>query len=270
MSYARALQNSAHQSDSIRNITLKGTKSQMEASLRSIQSDQFILDMQDLDVVRKSDTNYTIKAKDAAMAKAFHDHILKTYDGDLVIVSEVIKKQPMIKISGAKIEINQDEDTEELKSSIQDQIFFQNSWLPHNSDLQVIEVYTISNPRMAYTNIIITTSLECHDALLKRGHIKLGFGNCRLSEHIDLIQCQTCNRYGHFRHTCNFPANCKRCGQAHDKSFCTATNAQPHCHNCSLENENGANYNTRHHTNDNRCPTRINRINALKAQALKN
>lgn len=75
MTYARALQNSNFQTENIRNITLMGTEKQMEDNMRMIRADSQILRMNDLEIVRKSNNNYTIKSKDPAVVKKFQDHI---------------------------------------------------------------------------------------------------------------------------------------------------------------------------------------------------
>lgn len=270
MTYARAMQNSSCKPDFIRNVTLMGTSSQIDMNVKAMTADQDILGMTDIEIIRKGNNNYTVKCKDSSTAKKFHDHITAKYNNELVICSEVLKKPPMLKISGSGIEVNEDEDPEQVKEDIRIQIYQQNSWMRNMNDLEVLKVYKITNPRITYTNVICSISIEHHEAILKRGHVKLGFGTCRITEYIDLIQCQACNRYGHFRRTCNFPVNCRRCGLGHDKSECTSTNIIPNCHNCTLANQSGASYNIRHNINDDRCPVRIQRINASKEQMLKN
>lgn len=137
------------------------------------------------------------------------------------------------------------------------------------TDIEIDQVYTIQNARMKYTNIILSSGIKTQEILLRKGNIILGFGQCRVTEYIDLIQCQNCNRYGHLRRTCNFESNCRKCGQAHDTDTCNVANAIPNCHNCLIANQHGANYNPRHNVTDDRCPIKKQRINTLKIQLLQ-
>lgn len=183
--------------------------------------------------------------------------------------AKVAEKLPMIKISGAGLEMHDDEEEEHVNESVLTLLIQQNKWMENMTTLKVVQVYRMTNPRNSYVNIIISCSLQDQEDILKRGSIKVAFGTCRVSEYIDLIQCGSCQRYGHFSRNCNNQLCCRRCGLEHLKNDCTTLNIVPNCNNCMIENAAGANYDTKHHVTDDRCSARRNRINALKELLLQ-
>lgn len=269
MSYAQALQNSAFPPENIRNLVLIGSSEHVTATMEKINADTVILDMKLMAIIRKSENNFTIKCPDKDTADKFHEHMQKTYSRASVVCTKVQMKRPQIKISGARIPIVDDESDEQLKETVLVQIRHQNQWMSKMEDIVIEEVYQVTTARIKYVNVIISSGLKTQESLLKKGTIILGFTQCRVSEHIDMIQCQNCNRFGHFRHTCTFTTNCRKCGQAHDKSVCDTVNPNPSCNNCLLANAQGASHNVRHRVTDDRCPIKVERINALKIQLLR-
>lgn len=269
MTFAQALKHSSIPPEAIRNLSFMGTPEHVTLTIDRIKADQTILDMGLIAIIRKSDDNYTVKCPDKDIAELFHDHITRSYSRDSVICSTVVVRRPPVKISGAGISIDENEDASVMKEGILVQILHQKKWMAPLTDIEIDQIYTVQSPRMKYTNIILSAGMKTQEMLLKKGNIILGFGQCRVTEYIDLIQCQKCNRFGHLRRTCNFECNCRKCGQAHDKDTCNVVNAIPNCHNCLIANQQGANYNLRHNVTDDRCPIKKQRINALKIQLLQ-
>lgn len=129
MTFAQALKYSSIQPEAIRNISLMGTPEHVKHTIDKIKADQIILDMRLIAIIRKSDNNYTVKCPDKDTAELFHDHITRSYSTNSVICSTVVERRPQVKISGAGISIDENEDASAMKEGILVQILHQNKWM---------------------------------------------------------------------------------------------------------------------------------------------
>lgn len=121
-------------------------------------------------------------------------------------------------------------------------------------------------PTQEFMAVIVECSFELHATLLNRAFIIFGVKKSMVHEHVSLLQCGKCWRYGH--HTgARCPSEksiCKKCTQNHVTSECTATTRINSCINCIEANKKGTHVKTDHLPNDDRCKIRIARINGLK------
>lgn len=78
-----------------------------------------------------------------------------------------------------------------------------------------------------------------------------------------MVQCFRCLKFGHFIKECKGSAVCRKCGSSkHIAKDCDHDGEK--CVNCSIKVAAGAQVNVRHNSTDNRCPSRLDRINGLK------
>lgn len=201
MTYAQALHDSPLRPETIRNISIMGNEDEVAATLKVIECDKFITELKLCAIIRKSNNNYTVKCPSVEIANQFEQHIRVKFNENKVICSAVQIKIPQIKIMGAKLDISDDEESDQLKASVQIQLLQQNEWLEKFKELKVDDVYKVNNSRNSYVNVIISLDLKSQKAILDRGKVLLGFSQCRVREHINLIQCSNCHRYGNFRRT---------------------------------------------------------------------
>lgn len=112
-------------------------------------------------------------------------------------------------------------------------------------------------------NIIISCDLLVQEIFLKKGSCIFGLNQCKIFEYVDVLRCNKCQRFGHFVRDCTFGEICRSCHQNHPTNTCELESINK-CSNCIAENKKGASYNSKHRTSDEKCPLRIERINALK------
>lgn len=99
--------------------------------------------------------------------------------------------------------------------------------------------------------------------MLKKGKIIYDLKECRIFDFFELIQCIQCNGYGHFKIDCRFGEKCKFCAESHKSADCTdKTNFK--CTNCLRSNAQGKSFNVNHIATYDKCPSRMERIYALK------
>lgn len=127
------------------------------------------------------------------------------------------------------------------------------------------KLYTINTPKRQYSNLILNYDINAHTELLRRAYIVYGFSECKIYEYVNTLQCLNCQRYGHFSRECKFGICCKYCAQDHNSKECNLQTTKFICNNCVLANKhNTQKVNIAHAATDDRCPTKIERLEALK------
>nr|CAI5866681.1 unnamed protein product [Callosobruchus analis] len=86
---------------------------------------------------------------------------------------------------------------------------------------------------------IIRVVLECPPSqfkfLLCRGFVYIGWVKCRLEEHLNVVRCFKCAKYGHISKDCRSEnAVCHKCSENHETKNCVSNNKC--CPNCKLPN----------------------------------
>lgn len=208
----------------------------------------------------KSKDFITVKCKSDEDAKKL-ESTLKTQYGPKIVISNVRDSDPKFKIVGVHLsEVSPTQFLLNLKE--------QNDWL-RNAELNYVEHFEVPHKNGVYTNIIITCDIQTLRRVLEKGSVICGLDMKKVHEHIDILQCFNCQKFGHVAGTCKSPPCCKFCGQDHLSKLCGESEVFK-CINCSRENKKGAKLNSGHKSTDERCPMRAVRISGLKEYASKN
>lgn len=256
LSYAQAVAKSTIPADAIRNVTLNGSPEHISLTAEKIKRDKLTENVQLTSIKTKGKHNFTFKCKDAADAEKDEAHLIATYNEDLTI-SRVQPAKNLVKITKIFAETND-------ASELLDQITLQNSWM-NNLGIAPERLYTVNTPRGPYVNLLINCDIQAHTELLRRSYIVFGFSECKIFEYVNTLQCLNCQRYGHYARECRFTTTCKYCAQGHSAKDCKLESTKYTCHNCVLNNKrNVQKVNIKHVATDDRCPARIERLEALK------
>lgn len=254
--YAQAVAKSTIPADAIRNVTLNGSPENIALTAEKIKRDKLAENVQLTSIKTKGKHNFTFKCKDAAAAEKAEAHLLATYNGDITI-SRVQPAKNLVKITKIYADTND-------ASELLDQISMQNSWI-NNLGIAPERLYTVNTPRGQYVNLLISCDIQAHTELLRRSYIVFGFSECKIFEHVNTLQCLNCQRYGHYARECRFATICKYCAQSHNARDCKLESSKYTCHNCVLNNKrNVQKVNIEHVATDDRCPARIERLEAIK------
>lgn len=245
----------------IRSVTLIPTnKEELEELSDKLLSSYAATDVKILSIHKKSKDYIIYKCATESDATKLEDS-LKMRFGPKVKVAPVKSSDPRFKIVGvSSSKIDPPQFLLNLKE--------QNPWL-RNADISITDSFDIPTMNGKYKNIIIACDLQTLKRALEKGSVIVGLDSKNVFEYIEILQCFNCQRFGHVAATCRFSPCCKICSEDHLSRLC-GEGAKPCCANCKRENKNGSSFNTNHRASDERCPSRSNRIEALKVFATKN
>lgn len=71
--------------------------------------------------------------------------------------------------------------------------------------------YDVNTATFPYRNHIINIPPLIFDQTIQRGKAIILMASKNLFEHVDMVQCKKCWRFGHLHHGCNVPEICRRC-----------------------------------------------------------
>lgn len=130
-------------------------------------------------------------------------------------------------------------------------------------DIKVVYVYP---RRRDYdnTSVVIETSARVRSALLDLDRVYIGYAACRIEDHVRVIQCFKCLRFGHLAKECKEPNDvCGHCMGVHETRSCSRTQKLC-CRNCHEAKNND----TAHSAMDvEKCPVLARRVRD-KARAI--
>lgn len=211
-------------------------------------------------ITSKSVDFMTIKCKTEADAKKLED-TLKTNYGTDIDISKVKDSDPKFKIVGVALP---DNSPSQFILNLKEQ----NEWLK-NTEINYVEHFEVPSKRGAYTNVVLSCDMPTLRRVLEKNEVICGLDMKRVFEHIDIVQCFNCQRFGHVANSCKANPSCKFCAEDHQSKLCDDRENYA-CINCHRENKSGQNLNFKHRATDERCKLRGARIEGLKDFASKN
>lgn len=172
---------------------------------------------------------------------------IKRNMGEEYNVSVPAKKNPKIKIFNVDKKLLEDHD------DIIDKLVMQNSIdvTSENHFMKIMSCYTDRNGR---SNVVLEMDPDAYRQVCLRDVLHIGWRSCRYVNHIGIIQCYNCWRYGHMAKECKEKKpTCPKCCGEHKSEVCQA--AENVCTNCRHASQvlkiPGVNYN--HSAFDRRC-----------------
>lgn len=116
-------------------------------------------------------------------------------------------------------------------------------------DVKLVYQYPVRDGKK-HRSCVIETMPALRSRLLNRQKITIGWSACRVNDHVTILQCYKCQRFGHLANNCAGRACCGHCAGEHATKECRTRNAL-RCTNC--DSAKGSNIN--HAATDRaRCP----------------
>ena len=104
--------------------------------------------------------------------------------------------------------------------------------------------------------IIVRSSADFRDRILKFNRVFVFTGSYHVDDHVHIIKCFKCQRYGHFAKNCSQETACGICSESHITRECPNRGGTLRCINCVR----GKKSSTDHTTNWNKYPYLLNAI----------
>ena len=89
------------------------------------------------------------------------------------------------------------------------------------SDYKAVYLYPLRNNNVSRT-CIIEFKPEHRARLLSNKRIKINWLRCRISDHVSVLQCFKCYKFGHVVKSCTDAACCGKCAVTHKTNLCTS------------------------------------------------
>lgn len=110
-----------------------------------------------------------------------------------------------------------------------------------------------------YSHWILEASPDVRKALLTQERVYIGWSSCIIKDHVRIIQCFKCQKFGHLQTRCGGEPACGHCGGKHESRNCDRKNDPPACVNCLRV----GNRETEHGAMSNKCQVYIKRTREL-------
>lgn len=135
---------------------------------------------------------------------------------DKYVIEEPLMKKPTIIIVNAEEDYINKENDEIVKCLVE-----QNNMLNGENELKlkVVRKYIIKNKKNC-GNIIVEMENDIYKKALLNGTINLGWRRCKIFEHVNVIRCFKCARYGHVAKNCQNKLACIKCAGNHNSKDC--------------------------------------------------
>lgn len=96
-------------------------------------------------------------------------------------------------------------------------------------DVKIVYLYP-ANGRTT-RSVVIETTPKNRKTLFAVGKIYMGMTSCRFNDHLTVLQCFNCLKFGHIASKCVNTSHCAHCSGFHASTSCSKT-ATPSCFNC--------------------------------------
>lgn len=137
------------------------------------------------------------------------------------------RKKPKLKI----VNINsEDVGTEDDDQSIIDEIVKSNV-VEVGRDFHM-KILKRSVNKYKNLSLILETDPKTHNFLVSLGKAKLGWSRCSVFNHVSVLQCYNCFKFGHYAKSCNSNKVCSKCSEHHQYSYKECESQSLKCVNC--------------------------------------
>uniref|UniRef100_A0A6P7GRZ8 Uncharacterized protein LOC114340061 n=1 Tax=Diabrotica virgifera virgifera TaxID=50390 RepID=A0A6P7GRZ8_DIAVI len=104
--------------------------------------------------------------------------------------------------------------------------------------IKILRKYKSKTNNRNALNVIVEISADIFNYLVnEKEKIHIGWNSYRFFEHVNIIRCFRCWKFGHFADKCTSQDVCPLCGGQHKKDECRITNDNFTCVNCKYANE---------------------------------
>lgn len=83
-----------------------------------------------------------------------------------------------------------------------------------------------------YNHWVIEVIPEIRNKLIEQERVYLGWSSCIVRDHIRILRCYKCQKFGHLQKDCRSDTACGHCGENHETKDCKNQNNLPTCINC--------------------------------------
>lgn len=173
-----------------------------------------------------------------------------------------------------KIVYIDNEDSTLTNEQLVNDIIQQNNLRECCEKIEMKIVKRIVNDKKDDFSIIVEVNPEVQKFLLYLDRVSLGWKQCKVIEHINIIQCFKCCGFNHYADKCKRDVTCGKCGGAHSSKNCNVTEVK--CTNCAHLNLNKKKKNKdssnddKHNAFDKKCPIYINLVESHKKRDEEN
>lgn len=146
----------------------------------------------------------------------------------------------------------------------------QNNLKDYCEKIEMKIVKRIVNDKKSDFSVIAEVNPELQKVLLFIEKISLGWKQCKVVEHINVIRCFKCCGYNHYASECKRDLTCGKCGGAHSTKACEKTAVK--CTNCAHKNKkkNNDKVDDKHSAFDKKCPIYIKIADSYKKRESEN
>lgn len=100
----------------------------------------------------------------------------------------------------------------------------------HLQDAKIVSLFPARDK--THRSCIIEIKPSCRKVLQNLSRVYIKWLSCRFADHISVLQCFKCLKFGHKAAACKNSVHCSHCAGDHDSSKCSTDDRVPRCYNC--------------------------------------
>ena len=109
-----------------------------------------------------------------------------------------------------------------------------------SDSFRVVYMYPLREEKK-FRSCIIEMSPSCRSTLCKAQRVFIGLSHCRCEDHVSILQCFKCQKFGHVVKDCANKTQCGHCANEHFSRDCV-TKRTLCCANCKGNNSSETNH----------------------------
>ncbi|CAH2000547.1 unnamed protein product [Acanthoscelides obtectus] len=160
----------------------------------------------------------------------------------------------------------------DVDKSLDDRNTFLESIVQNNDYLADCDIKVISVLKLKYSlSYIVEVDPDVRKIIITRGFLYTSWKKCFVRDHISVIRCFSCSRFGHVKKDCKNKSVCSLCSNDHDEKDCNSVSKK--CVNCCVYNNYMKShsrdfkpYSVDHAASDRQCPCFLKKSAELKSR----